>query len=73
MSLINSAGLQAMEVAAATAGFPAEKIPRLHRAKGNYFTLAGRSPFKRMIYPVPEDGGLGIHPALRRRAARWRS
>ena len=26
-----------------------------------YFSLAGRSPFSRMIYPVPEPGGLGVH------------
>ena len=30
-------------------------------AKGNYFTLAGRSPFSRLIYPVPVPGGLGVH------------
>ena len=30
-------------------------------AKGNYFTLSGRSPFSRLIYPVPVPGGLGVH------------
>jgi len=33
-------------------------------AKGNYFTLAGRSPFERLIYPVPEAAGLGVHLTL---------
>ena len=38
-----------------------ELVPPLHYAKGNYFTLAGRSPFSRLIYPVPVPGGLGVH------------
>ena len=36
-------------------------MPAPHYAKGNYFTLAGRSPFARLIYPVPEAAGLGVH------------
>ncbi len=36
-------------------------MPRAYFAKGNYFTLAGRSPFSRLIYPVPVPGGLGVH------------
>ena len=40
---------------------PADKIPSAYYAKGNYFTLAGRSPFSRLIYPVPVPGGLGVH------------
>ena len=33
-------------------------------AKGSYFTYDGRTPFNRLIYPVPEDGGLGVHLTL---------
>jgi L-2-hydroxyglutarate oxidase LhgO len=40
---------------------PAEHIPTAYYAKGNYFTLAGRAPFSRLIYPVPVPGGLGVH------------
>jgi L-2-hydroxyglutarate oxidase LhgO len=40
---------------------PAAKIPTAYYAKGNYFTLSGRSPFSRLIYPVPVPGGLGVH------------
>jgi len=36
-------------------------VPPSYYAKGNYFTLAGRSPFSRLIYPVPEAAGLGVH------------
>jgi L-2-hydroxyglutarate oxidase LhgO len=43
---------------------PAAKVPRAYYAKGNYFTLAGRSPFSRLIYPVPHPGGLGTHLTL---------
>lgn len=29
--------------------------------KGNYFSLAAPSPFSRLVYPVPEEAGLGVH------------
>ena len=29
--------------------------------KGNYFRLSGKAPFTRLVYPVPEPGGLGVH------------
>jgi len=61
---INSAGLGAQAVAASIQGFPADSIPPLYYAKGNYFTLTGKSPFGRMIYPVPAQAGLGIHSTL---------
>ena len=63
-TLINSAGLRAPSVARLIAGFPADKIPPELYAKGNYYALAGRSPFKRLVYPVPEPGGLGVHLTL---------
>ncbi len=62
--LINSAGLGAIELARAIEGFPAAHIPDGWFAKGNYFTLSGRAPFSRLIYPVPEPGGLGVHLTL---------
>jgi L-2-hydroxyglutarate oxidase LhgO len=62
--LINSAGLGAPALAAKIAGFPQAFVPRAYLAKGNYFMLAGRSPFSRLVYPVPEPGGLGIHLTL---------
>jgi L-2-hydroxyglutarate oxidase LhgO len=63
-TVINSAGLYAPQVARLIEGFPAEHIPTPYFAKGTYFTLAGRSPFKRLVYPVPEPGGLGVHLTL---------
>ena len=36
-------------------------MPPPYLAKGNYFSCSGRSPFTRLIYPVPVPGGLGTH------------
>lgn len=62
--LINSAGLQAQAVAARIDGLRTGSVPGCHYAKGNYYSLTGRSPFSRLIYPVPEPGGLGVHLTL---------
>ncbi len=62
--VINAAGLGAQALARSIAGMPADKIPPLHLAKGNYFSLSGRSPFSRLIYPMPTPGGLGVHLTL---------
>lgn len=62
--LINSAGLHAVTVAKNIERFPSVLLPDLRLAKGNYFSLANRSPFTRLIYPVPERAGLGIHLTL---------
>ena len=59
--IVNAAGLQAQPLARRFAGFDSEHVPPSYYAKGNYFTLAGRSPFSRLIYPVPETAGLGVH------------
>lgn len=58
---INAAGLGAQAVAASIAGIPPATVPPLHYAKGNYFSLTGRAPFRRLIYPVPGTASLGVH------------
>jgi len=63
-TVVNSAGLGAPGIAGRIEGFPAAHVPRQWLAKGNYFTLAPRPPFDRLIYPVPEPGGLGVHLTL---------
>ena len=60
-SVVNAAGLGAPSLARRFEGLPASAIPTEYFAKGNYFTLSGRAPFSRLIYPVPEPGGLGVH------------
>ncbi len=64
-TLVNAAGLGAIPLARAIAGLDARHVPRPHFAKGNYFQLSGaRAPFSRLVYPVPEPGGLGVHLTL---------
>jgi L-2-hydroxyglutarate oxidase LhgO len=62
--LVNSAGLRAPSVAASIQGYEKGKAPREYYAKGNYYTLTRRAPFSRLVYPVPEPGGLGVHVTL---------
>jgi L-2-hydroxyglutarate oxidase LhgO len=62
--VINSAGLQAPQLARRFQGLGARHVPQAWFAKGNYFTLAGRAPFSHLVYPVPQAGGLGVHLTL---------
>jgi L-2-hydroxyglutarate oxidase LhgO len=62
--LVNAASLGAQSIARGIAGFPDSHVPPLYYAKGNYFALSGRSPFSRLIYPMPEAAGLGVHLTL---------
>jgi len=62
--VVNSAGLRAPTVAKLIDGYPPSFAPRELYAKGNYYSLAGRAPFSRLVYPVPEPGGLGVHVTL---------
>ncbi len=62
--LINAAGLHAPRLAHAFEGLDPAHIPKARFAKGSYFTLAGKAPFKHLIYPAPEAAGLGVHLTL---------
>jgi L-2-hydroxyglutarate oxidase LhgO len=62
--LVNAAGLGASAVARSIDGMPIDLIPPSYLAKGNYFSCSARAPFSRLIYPVPEPGGLGVHLTL---------
>ena len=62
--LINCAGMSAPAIAQKITGLSQEQIPKAYFAKGNYFSLSGKSPFKHLIYPIPEPGGLGVHLTL---------
>lgn len=63
-TLINAAGHGAVPLARAIDGIPVEAIPQAYLCKGSYFTLSGRAPFSRLVYPVPEHAGLGVHLTL---------
>ena len=62
--VVNAAGLHAPGLARRIHGLDAAHVPSEFYCKGNYFTLNGRSPFSRLIYPVPEAAGLGVHLTL---------
>jgi L-2-hydroxyglutarate oxidase LhgO len=62
--VINAAGLHAATVASRINQLPTLHIPTVRYAKGNYFSLAGKAPFSRLVYPLPEPGGLGVHYTL---------
>ena len=62
--LINCAGMSAPAIARKIQSLSEEQIPKAYFAKGNYFSLSGKSPFKHLIYPIPEPGGLGVHLTL---------
>lgn len=66
--LVNAAGLNAVALARGMDGLNPNQLPQAlplaYFAKGNYFTLAGKAPFSRLIYPVPEAAGLGVHLTL---------
>jgi L-2-hydroxyglutarate oxidase LhgO len=62
--VVNCAGLHAQTVAASLDSLPPASIPAGRYAKGNYYALSGQAPFSRLLYPVPEPGGLGVHLTL---------
>lgn len=62
--LINCAGMSAPAIAQKIEGLANDQIPKAYFAKGNYFSLTGKSPFTHLIYPIPEAGGLGVHLTL---------
>lgn len=62
--VVNCAGLWAPRVAASIEGMPRLQIPRAYFARGHYYAYSGRSPFRHLVYPVAEAGGLGVHVTL---------
>jgi L-2-hydroxyglutarate oxidase LhgO len=62
--LVNAAGLNAVDLASSLKGFSERYLPKIYFAKGNYFSLSIPCPFQHLIYPIPEEGGLGVHLTL---------
>ena len=63
-AVVNAAGLHATAVAHTLPGLSSGSVPSPRYAKGNYFVYTGRSPFTHLVYPLPEEGGLGVHATL---------
>lgn len=62
--VVNAASLHACELALHFDGLDAQHVPRPRYAKGSYFALAGRTPFRHLVYPAPVDAWLGVHVTL---------
>ena len=62
--LINAAGLDASRIARRISGLDPRHVPDTRFAKGNYFVYRAKHPFRHLVYPLPEPGGLGIHVTL---------
>ncbi len=62
--LVNAAGHSACALADSLTALTESCRPKPYMLKGNYFRLNGKAPFSRLIYPVPEAGGLGVHITL---------
>jgi L-2-hydroxyglutarate oxidase LhgO len=63
-NLVIAAGLGASKLGKALDGAPGYHVPETYPAKGHYFTLPGKVPFRHLIYPVPQGAWLGIHLTL---------
>ena len=64
-AVVNSTGLGAPALARRLVGLDPAAVPRGHLAKGCYFTLPGRAPFSRLVYPAPgQSSHLGVHLTL---------
>jgi L-2-hydroxyglutarate oxidase LhgO len=62
--LVNCAGLEAVALLKQISGYPADRRHDSYLAKGNYFACQGLKPFTHLVYPMPNDAGLGIHATL---------
>ena len=62
--VVLAAGLASPRLARTIAGLDPATVPQAYFAKGSYFSLSRRPPFSRLIYPVPEPGGIGTHLTL---------
>ncbi len=60
-TVVNSAGLGSQALSRAIEGVPSSSVPPLHYSKGSYFSLAGRPPFQRLVYPPPDHASIGLH------------
>jgi L-2-hydroxyglutarate oxidase LhgO len=63
-TVVNAAGLGAQAIGRAIRELDPATVPPLYLCKGNYFTLAGKTPFRRLVYPMPEGAWLGLHVGL---------
>jgi len=56
--VINAAGFNSINLAKK---FGVLDLPKPIYVKGHYYKYNGKNPFNHLIYPVPEEQGLGVH------------
>jgi L-2-hydroxyglutarate oxidase LhgO len=63
-NLVNCGGLHASGLARQLTYPTGYLPPETYYAKGQYYALSGRSPFRRHIYPMPDGAWLGLHATV---------
>ena len=63
-NLVNCGGLHASRLARQVTYETDYLPPETYYAKGQYYALSGRSPFRRHIYPMPDGAWLGLHATV---------
>ena len=59
--VVNAAGHRSIDVASMIDGPHQARLPKPRFVKGSYFSISGRTPFSRLIYPMPGTASLGLH------------
>ncbi len=60
-TVINAAGHRSVSIAKRISGPHLDTLPQAYFVKGSYFTVSGKTPFSRLIYPMPTSSSLGLH------------
>ncbi len=63
-NLVMAAGLGASDLGALIGGKPGYLPPQTYPARGHYYALDVRPPFRHLVYPMPREGWLGLHLTL---------
>ena len=63
-NLVLAGGLSATTLGRMLAYRTGYVVPETYPACGHYFALAGRAPFRHLVYPMPTGAWLGVHLTL---------
>jgi L-2-hydroxyglutarate oxidase LhgO len=63
-NLVIAGGLGSTRLGKMIGGANDYRVPETYPAKGHYFALSGKAPFRHLVYPMPQGAWLGIHLTL---------
>jgi L-2-hydroxyglutarate oxidase LhgO len=63
-NLVIAAGLGSSRLGKMLPHAAGYQVPETYPAKGHYFALSGRAPFRHLVYPMPQGAWLGVHLTL---------